>query len=400
MPGPGAYLIGEEEFTEVADVLKSKHISRYGSDDDPSFRQKVHTLEQEFARAMGAEYSVAVNSGTSALMASLVALGIGHGNEVLVPGYTFIASISSIIAVGGTPVLVEVDESLTMDPSDMESKITDKTRAVMPVHMLGNPADMDSITAIAEKHGISIVEDSCQALGGTYREKRLGTLGEMGAYSLNVYKVISAGDAGILITDRKELYERAFGFHDQGHLPHRKGVEIGKRNLIGINMRMNELTGAFALAQLRKLDLILSHLREKKTRLKSAIAEAGLPGMTFRTINDPGECHTLLTVIFETGNLAEKAAAALGTRTLDKSGWHVYNNMEQMLAYRDISGNQPMKKNMLPKTDDVLSRSVNLSIGVVDSGIGADFGITVMSDNNEIDRTAEEFIRRIKPVTG
>jgi dTDP-4-amino-4,6-dideoxygalactose transaminase len=400
MPGPGAYLIGEEEFNEVVDVLKSKHISRYGSDDDPAFRQKVHILEKEFAAVMNAGYSVAVNSGTSALMASLVALGIGRGDEVLVPGYTFIASMSSIIAVGGTPVLVEVDESLTMDPMDLEKKITGNTKAIMPVHMLGNPCNMKAIGEIAGKHNLSIVEDCCQALGGTYQGKRLGTFGKLGAFSLNVYKVISVGDAGILITDDKGLYERAFGFHDQGHLPHRKGVEIGNRSLIGINMRMNELTGAFALAQLRKLENILSMLREKKARLKNAIAGAGLKGMHFRTINDPGECSTLLTVIFDTIELAEAAAKALQSKTLNKSGWHVYNNMEQMIAWRDAGGKQHIRKNMLPQTDDILSRSLNLSVGVVDSGIGADFGITILSTDSEIDRTAEEFIKRIRPITG
>jgi dTDP-4-amino-4,6-dideoxygalactose transaminase len=400
MPGPGAYLIDEEEYNEVVEVLKSKHISRYGSDDDPSFRQKVHTLEREFASAMNAQFSVAVNSGTSALMASLVALGVGRGDEVLVPGYTFIASMSSIIAVGGTPVLVEVDESLTMDPADIKKKITKKTKAVMPVHMLGNPSDMKAINDIAAKHNLLIVEDCCQALGGTYRGKRLGTFGDIGAYSLNVYKVISAGDAGILVTDDRGLYERAFGFHDQGHLPCRKGVEIGNRSLIGINMRMNELTGAFALAQLRKLERILTLLREKKTRFKNAIADAGLKGMHFRTINDPGECNTLLTVIFENAELADRAASALGTKTLNKSGWHVYNNMEQMIAWSDMSGNQPIRRNMLPKTDDILSRSLNMSVGVVDGGIGSDFGITILSDEREIDRKAEEFIKRIKPVTG
>jgi len=266
--------------------------------------------------------------------------------------------------------------------------------------MLGMPCDMKSICGIAGRKKISIVEDCCQALGGTYGGKRLGSLGDMGAYSLNVYKVISAGDAGILVTNNKNLYERAFGFHDQGHLPYRKGVEIGNRSLIGINMRMNELTGAFALAQLRKLERILGLLREKKTRFKNAIAGAGLKGMHFRTVNDPGECHTLLTVIFESTELAERAASALGTKTLNKSGWHVYNNMEQMIAYRDIEGKQHIWKNMLPGTDDILSRSLNLSVGVVDGGIGSDFGITIVAGNDEIDRTAEKFIKLVRPVTG
>jgi dTDP-4-amino-4,6-dideoxygalactose transaminase len=161
-------------------------------------------------------------------MASLTAVGLQPGDEVLVPGYTFIASMSAVIAVGGIPILTEIDESLTMDPADAERKIGPKTRAILPVHMLGNPCDMERILALAEKYRLAVIEDCCQALGAGYRGKRLGTWGRLGAFSLNSYKVINSGEGGLLVTSDRELYERAFAFHDQGHLPLRKGVEIGK----------------------------------------------------------------------------------------------------------------------------------------------------------------------------
>jgi dTDP-4-amino-4,6-dideoxygalactose transaminase len=400
MPGPGFYFSGDEEYQEVIEVLKTGHLSRYGSDDDPKFLHKVYTLEQEFMKKMDSSHCVAVASGTTALMACLVAIGLKQGDEVLVPGYTFVATFSAVIAVGGKPVMVEVDDSLTMDVEDARQKITPRTRAILPVHMLGNPCDMESLTALAEEHHLFLIEDCCQALGGSYRGKRLGTFGQLGAFSLNNYKIINSGDGGLLITDSDDYYERAFAFHDQGHKPFRKGTEIGHRSLIGINLRMNELTGAYALAQLRKLDFILDTLRQKKSRLKNAIESAHLEGLAFRKINDPGECATLLTIQLEDQKTAEVAARALGSKTVIQSGWHVYDNMEQILACCDENGKLLYQKHMLPKTDDILARSINLSIGVVDSGLGADFGINALSTPDEIDQSAEKFIKTMKPIIG
>lgn len=400
MPGPGAYLSDHEETNEVLEVLRSGHLSRNGRPDDPHFCHKVQDLEAAFAARMGARHCLAVNSGTSALMCALIAGGIGPGCEVLVPGYTFVATYSAVIAVGAIPVLVEIDESLTIDPQDAQRKITPNTRAIIPVHMLGNPCAMDAVVELARAHDLVIIEDCCQALGGSYQGHMLGTFGAFGAFSLNNYKVINTGDGGLLITGSEDLYAKAFGYHDQGHRPLRQGVEIGNRDLIGINLRMNELSGAYALAQLRKLDRILATLREKKARFKQALVSAHLESLHFRKINDPGECATLLTVQLEDQPAAQAAARVLGTKTVDQSGWHVYNNMEQILGFVGPDGRQPVRVNMLPKTDDILARSINLSVGVVDPGLGADFGITVLTPEDEIDRTAEEFIRRVRPITG
>lgn len=399
MAGPGAYYYGDAEKKEVLEVLEYGYLSRYGSGDDKAFKSKVLKLEKLFAEKMGSMYGAAVNSGTNALYASLIALGVGRGDEVLVPGYTFIATYSAVIAVGALPVFVEIDESLTIDPIDIKRKITPKTKAIIPVHMIGNPCKMDKIMEIARANSLYVLEDVCQALGGSFKGQRLGSIGDLGAFSLNIYKVINAGDGGILVTDNEEFYERAFGFHDQGHKPHRSGVEIGTRNLVGLNFRMNELTGAFALGQLSKLDDILATLREKKNMFKNLIMQADIKNMYFREINDIEECATLLTVLFKTKELAEEVAAALGSKTMDKSGWHVYNNMENILSFsreHNIAGNE---KHALKQTDDILGRAVNMSVGVVDSGIGADFGININSTEVEIEETAARYCNIVKSIT-
>ncbi len=393
MPGPGAFLFGEEERRHVAEVMETGYLSRYGSEDNPRYRHKVVSLERTFAGRSGVRHSLAVCNGTGAIMTSLVALGVGPGVEVLVPGYTFVASLSAVLAVGGIPVLTEIDESLTMDPGDLEAKITGRTRVIMPVHMLGNPSAMDAIVAVARRHGLLVLEDCCQSMGATYKGKAIGTVGCIGAFSLNFQKTITCGDGGLVITDDTDLYERAFAFHDQGHRPLRMGLEIGTRSILGINLRMNELSGACALGQLEKLDRILSMLKDRKSRFKDALNEARIPGMKFRTLNDPGECATLLVVIFDDPGRAARVAKELGTKTVGESGWHVYNRMEQILAVTDETGKPRYRKGMLPRTDDILARSIALSVGVVDPGLGAGFGVNVLSRDAEVDAAADRFIR-------
>jgi dTDP-4-amino-4,6-dideoxygalactose transaminase len=398
MPGPGAFLVGEEERREVEEILQSGYLSRYGSLDNPDFKRKVATLEEMFAGIIGVKHCLAVNGGTSAIMASLAALGIQPGAEIIVPGYTYIATMSAVIAVGGVPVLAEIDESLTLDPDDVRRKITDKTQGVIPVHMLGNPCDMDRIMKTAREHRLFVLEDGCQALGAGYKGKRVGSFGDMAAFSLNVNKTITAGDGGLAVTDNKRLYERAFGFHDQGHIPSLLGVEFGARTILGLNLKLNELTGAFAIGQLRKLDRIVQTLKVKKKLFKDAITAGGIRNMEFRKINDPDECHTILTVLFRDARTARQVSQSLDTIPVADSGWHVYSNMEHLLAYKDEDGNRPYRCHMLPQTDDILSRAVNLSVGVVDPGIGASFGINILSKDQEIQRKAKMFVDTVKSI--
>ena len=407
MPGPGFEWIGKEEEKEVLEVLRNRWLFRYGDEKDPAFVRKVKTLEEMVARKFAVKHALALTSGTAALITALSALGIGPGDEVIVPGYTFIASISSIIIARAVPVLAEIDDSLTLDPADVEKKITPRTRAIMAVHMLGNSCDLNRLLAIAEKHGLILIEDAAQAFGGSYGKKSLGTLGKIGIYSFNIFKTINAGDGGMLVTDDDSLYFRAFGYHDQGHFPSRSGVEIGNRSIIGQNYRMNELTGAVLIAQFRRLDVIMKRLREIKERFRSRIEH--LPGLGFRKINDKdGECSTLLTVILPTAQVAERLALKIGTTTVAKSGWHVYNNMEQILGKKMIIErgcpyncscypcHQEYQKGMLPRTDDIVGRAINISVGVVDKGLGAAFGVHPHSTDAEIDQKAKDFAAAFK----
>src|SRR5438477_7707870 len=285
MAGPGLSLVGQEEIDEVLEVLQSGFLYRYGPDADPAFKAKVRTLEDRVAGRLGTRYAVAVNSGTSALSVILAGLAIGAGDEVIVPGFTYIASISSIVYAGALPVLAEVDDTLNLDPADVEARITPRTRAIMAVHMLGNPARLAELGDVARKHGLMLIEDCVQAFAATYRGKPVGSCGIAGGLSFNAYKTITAGDGGMVVTDDEGLYRRCFAMHDQGHSPLRNGVEIGSRPFLGLDFRMTELSAAVLLAQLCKVDAILTRLRANKALFKSLIGE--VPGLAFRTLPDP-----------------------------------------------------------------------------------------------------------------
>src|SRR5262249_34272182 len=226
-----------------------------------------------------------------------------------------------------------------------------------------------------------------------------------GAFSFNVYKTITSGDGGMVVTDDEEVYQRAFAFHDQGHSPLRTGVEIGKRPFVGLDFRFTELQAAVLLAQVLKLPRTLGHLRANKKRFKEIIAD--LPGLEFRELPDPeGDCATMLTVILPTEAAARGIAAELGTKVAADAGWHVYNNMEQILEqrtitpekcpftcspYTDKGGQMRYWKGMLPKTDALLARSLNISIGVSDPGLSSAFGVTMKDGLKEVEERAARF---------
>ena len=405
MPGPGMELIGEEEKKEVLEVLEAGYLFRYGTADNPSFKAKVYKLEQKVAQMAGVPYAVAVNSGTTALFVALSGLGVGPGDEVIVPGYTFIASMSSIIYARAIPILAEVDRTLNLDPEDVRRKITPRTKAIMAVHMLGNPARLDELKSIADEHQLILIEDCAQAFGASHKRRAVGSIGHAGTYSFNIFKTITAGDGGMVVTSDEAAYRRFFGLHDQGHSPFRQGVEVGKRPFVGLDFRMTELTAAVLLAQLTKLEKIKYHLHANKQRFKAAIAD--LPGLEFREITDPeGECATLLTVFLPTEEIARKVAKELGTCVVADSGWHVYANMEQILEKRTITaegcpftcpyykgGEVKYWKGMLPKTESLLKRAINISIGVSDAGLGSAFGVAMRDGFDTVDIRAAEFRR-------
>ena len=411
MAGPGMELVGEEEIEEVLQVLRAGYLYRYGittpEGTDPRFQGKVYQLEQEIAAMSQVRYAVAVNSGTSALLASLAALGIGPGDEVIVPGFTFVASISAIVFSGAVPVLAEIDRTFNLDPEDVKEKISPRTKAIMVVHMMGNPARLEELKRVADINNLYLIEDCCQAFGAAYRGRPIGSIGHVGAFSFNIYKTITSGDGGMVITDDEELYRRAFAFHDQGHSPLRTGVEIGRRPFLGLDFRCTELQAAVLLAQLRKLPTLIDRLQTNKRHFKAAISD--LPGLQFREVLDPEEeVATILTVILPDADVAAKIASELNSKVVAEAGWHVYNNMEHLLEqrmptqlscsfscphYAGDGASMRYTKGMLPRTDDLLARSINISIGVSDAGLGSAFGVTINDDLDVVAERAHTFRR-------
>jgi dTDP-4-amino-4,6-dideoxygalactose transaminase len=414
MPGPGMELIGEEEIQEVLEVLRGGYLFRYGISQgpevDPRFKGKVLEAEKVIAQYCGRRYALAVNSGTSALLTALCGLGIGPGDEVIVPGYTFVASMSSVVYARAIPILAEIDRTFNLDPQDVKAKITPRTKAIMAVHMTGNPARLAELKAVADAQGLFLIEDCAQAFGATYRGKPVGSIGDVGTLSFNVYKTITSGDGGMVVTDDEEVYRRCFAFHDQGHSPLRTGVEIGKRPFIGLDFRFTELQAAVLLAQFRKLPQIVSRLRASKRRYKELIAD--LPGIEFRELPDPeGDLATMLTVILPNEEVARAIAKDLGTKVIAEAGWHVYSNMEHILEqrtvtpekcpftcspYTDKGGSVRYWKGMLPRTDALLARSLNISIGVSDPSLSSGFGVTIRDGLDVV----EEQARRFREVAG
>lgn len=399
MPGPGLDLLGPEELAEVAEVLASGHLSRYGPDDD-SFPAKVRRFEELVAERSETRYALAVNAGTSGLLLALAGLGVGPGDEVIVPGFTFVATISAVVYARARPVLAEIDDSFNLDPVDVEARITPRTKAIIAVHMLGNPARLDELKAVAARHGVPLIEDAAQAFGATYKGRWVGGQATVGVYSFNEFKTITCGDGGMLLTDDEALYRRAFAMHDQGHSPNRRGIEVGARPFLGLNLRMTELQGAVLLAQVRRLDQIRAHLRANRDIVREIIE--AVPGVTFRAQPDPdGDLATHLVVIFPDAASASAITAELGSITLATSGWHVYTHMEHVLSGRTITGRgcpfdcgctderpPTYEAGMLPNTDRLLERSMSFSIGVKDPNL-APFGLR-MRDGADVARARAE----------
>ena len=277
-PYPGALFIGEEEKRAVVEVIESQSLFRYYG---PRLLGKVDALEREFAKAIGVSRALAVSSGTAALRVALMSMGVGPGDEVVVPCYTFIATLGAVVSCHAVPVLCEIDASLGLDPEDLRRRISPQTKVILPVHFSGAPCRMDEIMAVAREHRLLVLEDVAQACGASYRGRGLGAIGDLGAFSLQLNKTITAGEGGLITASDAARLEAAARFHDQGFL--RGEWDAGQ--IFGENYRMGELTAAVALAQLHKLETIVGRMRENKRRIQGGLQD--LQRLRFREVPDP-----------------------------------------------------------------------------------------------------------------
>lgn len=251
---PGFEKFGEEERKEVNEVLETGIMMRYGFDAARKGRWKAKELEQAINQQFGSRYAQLVCNGTAALTTALAALGVGYGDEVIMPSFTFVASFEAVLAAGAVPVLVDIDDTLTLSPDAVRKAITPRTKCVMPVHMCGSMADLEALQQICKDNNLLLLEDACQSIGATYKGKYLGTIGDAGAFSFDFVKTITCAEGGVVMTNSESVYLYCDGYSDHGH--DHKGVDRGAdlHPFTGYNYRISELHAAVGLAQIKKLD--------------------------------------------------------------------------------------------------------------------------------------------------
>jgi len=366
----GSQYYDDKERAELMDVLETKSPFRwYGPGQPPT---KVLQFEKEFAARMRTKYALGVTSGTAALQVALAALEIGPGDEVILPAWTWHSCFNAVVLAGGLPVCAEIDPSFNISPDAIEPLITPQTKVIMAVHLQGNPCQMDRILAIAKKHNLRVLEDCAQSAGASYQGHPVGSMGDIGIYSLQLNKTITAGEGGAVVTNDPVLFERASRFHDVGgfRAPHQQMTgEARLAPMFGANYRMSEFTGGVLLAQLRKLDRIVASVRGNARLVYDGIRD--LPGVKMRLLPDPGgELGTGVFLDFGTKARCDKFLAAMKAENIPASkpgGSVILPTQPHVMAKKTIHPNWPSFQSArgkamkygpetCPQTIDILAR--------------------------------------------
>jgi 8-amino-3,8-dideoxy-alpha-D-manno-octulosonate transaminase len=375
---PGFEFFGEEERKEVNDVLKTGILMRYGFDGARKDIWKSRELEKALCDRLQCGFAQLTSSGTSALTTALAALGIGAGDEVIMPSFTFVASFEAVLSIGAIPVIVDIDDSLTLDPESVKKAITPATRCIMPVHMCGSMADLDPILSICREHNLLLLEDACQSIGASYKGKFLGTIGDAGTLSFDFVKTVTCAEGGAVLTNSKTTYTHCDGYTDHGHdhLGNDRGAEL--HPFVGYNYRISELHAAVGLAQFRKLDTFLSIQKKNHHFLKTELAN--IPGLKFRTIPDPsGDSHTFLSWFLPSRELTEALVEELRSQQIFagnfywfEHNWHYIRKWEHLKKEKTLSrlsaGQSDALKKLdsqdFSKSDSVMSCCISTAIGL------------------------------------
>ncbi len=369
------YRIGKEEIDAVARAINSNDFFKINNSGC-----EVLNFENELKEYINSDYCLLMSSGFGALTSALIGLGIGPGDEVIVPAYTYIATALAVTAVGAIPVIVEVDETLTIDPREVQKKITKNTKAVIPVHIQGFPCDMSELKKVADDNNIAIVEDACQSMGGKFNGEYLGTIGDAGAYSYNYYKIMTAGEGGALVTNNRKIYERALIYHDSSAVAFFGSQLDGISESIfgGTEFRISDITGAILRDQLKKLPSIIEDLHKNKFALISMLSNTNLVAPSH---DSDGDCATTLALRFDTVEKCNKFAENCETNGLTvtipiNTGKHIYTNWTQIMEKRGalhpamdpfkMKENQGLQMDytidMCPCTLDLLARTAYIAI--------------------------------------
>jgi dTDP-4-amino-4,6-dideoxygalactose transaminase len=354
------------ELLFLSRVIASGKLMRYQGGENGFTSRFEARLKEKF----NVKHALTVNSGTSALISALVGAGLGPGDEVLVPAYSWVSTAAAPLAVGAVPILVDIDESLTISPNDIERKITPHTKAIIPVHMQNLVCNMDAIIEIAKRHRLKVIEDACQAVGVSYKGRRVGTIGEVGAFSFNQHKNLNSGEGGAVLTNDDRLFTRARMYHDVGSYTREHEDENNEPVFCGLNFRVSELTGAVLCAQLPRLDGLMARLRKRREVLTRYLSRSRK--LRISPHNDI-ENAVGLSVIFEQKTEAEAFATQPGVERLIDTGRHVYTNWVPVLTQRSFDdrmnpykwANREIKysADMCLPTLDILERSCRVSLG-------------------------------------
>lgn len=322
---PGYELWSDKERKEVNDVLETGILMRYGFDGPRKGIWKSKELEEAICKTFGSKYAQLTSSGTAALTTAMSALGIGYGDEVICPTFTFVASFEAILSIGAVPVFVDVDDTLTLNPDAVRKAITSKTKAIMPVHMCGSMADMDALMVICKEQKLMLLEDACQSIGGTYKGKHLGSIGDAGTFSFDFVKTMTCGEGGVVMTNREDVYIKSDGYTDHGH--DHKGSDRGAdlHPFIGYNYRISELHAAVGLAQIKRLPEFLSVQKKNHGLLKNILAQ--IPEISFRRIPDPaGDSCSFVSWFLPSEEITKSVAAEMKALGILAGNFYWYDN--------------------------------------------------------------------------
>lgn len=375
---PGFEHFGKEEIKEVNDVLETGILMRYGFDGPRKGIWKAKELEEAICHTFGCKHAQLVSSGTAALTTAMSSLGIGYGDEVILPSFTFVASFEAVLSVGAIPVLVDVDDTLTLNPEAVRKAITAKTKCIMPVHMCGSMADMDALQAICKEHHLILLEDACQSIGGTYKGKKLGTIGDAGTFSFDFVKTITCAEGGVVMTNREDVYIASDGYTDHGH--DHKGIDRGAdlHPFIGYNFRISELHAAVGLAQIKKLDTFLAIQKKNHTTLKNALAQ--IPEVSFRRIPDEnGDSCTFVSWFLPTEEITRAVVDELKAQHILAGNFYWFINNWHYISKWDHLKNSVTLNSLHPDlkaavihhatkdfsaSDAVMNRCISTAIGL------------------------------------
>jgi 8-amino-3,8-dideoxy-alpha-D-manno-octulosonate transaminase len=375
---PGFEFFGDEERKEVNDVLETGILMRYGFDGPRKGIWKSKELENAICSQFGSKYAQLTSSGTAALTTAMAALGIGAGDEVIMPAFTFVASFEAVLSMGAVPVLVDIDETLTLSPSAVKKAITAKTKCVMPVHMCGSMADLDALKAICDEHKILLLEDACQSIGGTYKGKSLGTIGHAGTFSFDFVKTITCGEGGVVMTNSEDVYIKSDAFTDHGH--DHLGIDRGAdlHPFLGYNFRISELHAAVGLAQIKKLDRFLAIQKKNNQILRSYLSQ--VPQISFRVVPDPeGDSYSFLSWFLPSQEQTEKVINTLkeegilaGNFYWFANNWHYIRKWDHLKTSKSLYPLSEIQQKALlalqqhtfAASDAIMSRCISTAISL------------------------------------